>query len=409
MPSKIVKNRGKEIRDTMRVLYMMSRQQPITGIMRALKSMGHEVGMYPTLLEDIGGDGEGEKEEKKFREFLKNSRVDLVISNIFAPAVAQTTYELCIKFALYGMDSPMYEAYLPVYPRYDNCYLFFFDRREYEMAKQMGYTNVYYMPLASDVAWSEKLVITEEEIGKYGCDMSFVGSLYSDNVYDRYLDRFPENVQHIFTKMMETGAFQWDGQDRLSAFLTPELAAFVKGVCPELFMRPYEISDEYNLKGYFFARKLTHIERVLLLELLSERYDIRLYTRNDETVPEGIPRFPEVSQMNDAFKVFYSSKINLNITMRSIESGIPMRIFDIMSVGGFVLTNYQEEIPELFEEGKEIVTFRTPEELIDKADYYLGHDTERINIGINGYKKVKKCHTYEHRLKKIISILFPSP
>lgn len=388
---------------------MVSEQQQIASIMCALDRMGHEVGAYPVVLEKIGGDGEGEKEEKRLREFLKNNRVDFVISNIFAPSVAQTTYELGIKFALYGMDSPMYETYLPVYPRYDNCYLFFFDRREYEMAKRKGYTNVYHMPLAADVAWTEKLVITDEEIRKYGCNVSFVGSLYSDNVYDRYLKRFPATVQQIFTEMMEESAFQWDGRDRLGERLTPELATLVKNTCPELYTRPYELSDEYYLKGYFFGRKLTHIERALLLQLLAGQYDIHLYTRNDDIVPEGIRRFPEVSQMTGAFKVFYSSKINLNITLRSIESGIPLRIFDIMSVGGFVLTNYQEEIPDLFAEGKEIVTFKTPEELIDKADYYLKHDTKRINIGINGYKKVKKCYTYEHQLQKIISILFPSP
>ena len=99
----------------------------------------------------------------------------------------------------------------------------------------------------------------------------------------------------------------------------------------------------------------------------------------------------------------------MNITMRSIESGVPLRVFDIMSVGGFVLSNYQEEIPELFEEGKEIVTFRTPEELVDKADYYLKHEKERMRIGLNGYQKVKKCYTYEQQLNKIISILFPAP
>ena len=393
----------------MRILYMMSRQQPITSIMRALRNMGHEAGMYPVLLEEIGGDGEGAEEEKKLKEYLKANRLDMVIANIFAPAVAQATHELGIKFALYGMDSPMYETYLPVFPRYDNCYLFFFDRKEYELAKQKGYTNVYYMPLAADVTWTEQLVITDEEINKYSCDMSFVGSLYSDNVYDRYLDRFPGNVQRFFTEMMEKSAFQWDGRDRLGECLTPELAALVKNTCPELYTRPYELSDEYYLKGYFFGRKLTHIERALLLQLLAEQYDIHLYTRNDDIDPEGIRRFPEISQTNGAFKVFYSSKINLNITLRSIESGIPMRIFDIMSVGGFVLTNYQEEISDLFAEGKEIVTFKTPEELIDKADYYLKHDTERINIGINGYKKVKNCYTYEHQLRKIISILFPSP
>lgn len=145
------------------------------------------------------------------------------------------------------------------------------------------------------------------------------------------------------------------------------------------------------------------------MEILAQRYDIYLYTRMDEVVPEGIRRFPPVSQMEGGFKVFYSSKINLNITMRSIESGIPMRIFDIMSVGGFIVSNYQEEIPELFEEGKEIVTFKTPEELIEKADYYLKHEEERMKIGLNGYKKVKNCYTYEHQLNKIISILFPSP
>ena len=145
------------------------------------------------------------------------------------------------------------------------------------------------------------------------------------------------------------------------------------------------------------------------MELLAERYDIHLYTRSDEIVPEGIRRFPEVSQMTGGFKIFYSSKINLNITMRSIESGVPLRVFDIMSVGGFVLSNYQEEIPELFEEGKEIVTFRTPEELVDKADYYLKHEKERMRIGLNGYQKVKKCYTYEQQLNKIISILFPAP
>ncbi|MCM1173604.1 MAG: glycosyltransferase [Blautia sp.] len=393
----------------MRILYLASGQQQNVSIICALGRMGHETGVYPAPIESIGGTWEDDEEGKKLRAFLKDSRVELVISNVFSPAVAHLTFELNIKYAVYGMDSPMYETYLPVFPRYDNCFLFFFDKREYRMAKGQGYANVYYLPLAADTAWTESLVITEEEIKNYRCDMSFVGGLYSDNLYDQYIGRFPEGLQQIFTEMMEKSAFQWDGMDRLGMLLTPELAAVVKKVCPELYTRPYELPDPYYLKEYFFARKLTHIERTLLMEILAERYDLHLYTRNDEAVPEGIRRHPQVSQMSGGFKVFYSSRINLNITMRSIESGIPMRIFDIMSVGGFVLSNYQEEIPELFEEGQEIATFRTPEELIEKADYYLKHDKERMKIGINGYQKVKKCYTYEQQLNKILSILFPSP
>lgn len=388
----------------MRILFVMSNTQPIMGMMRSLLEMGHNVALYPYAAENINT----EEVAVNLKELLKNGGVDFILSNVFTPAVGAISHELEIKYAVYGMDSPMYETYLPVYPRYDNCYIFYFDKKEYKMALNMGYTNVYYLPLAADMSCAQNLVITDEEIRKYGCDMSFVGALYSNNLYDKYIERFPSSTQNFLTEAMEQSAFIWDGQDRLSAFLTPQMTQHIHQICPEIYDAPYELPLDYYYKELFFARKLTHIERTLLMELLSERYDIRLYTRDSETVPDGVKRFPEVDQQNEAFKVFYSGKINLNITMRSIESGVPMRIFDIMSVGGFVLTNYQEEIPELFEEGKEIVTFRTPEELIEKADYYLSHDKIRQQIGINGYKKVKKCYTYEHQLKKIISILYPA-
>lgn len=169
------KSCGRGKRTIMRILFVMSRQQQNASIMCALDRMGHEVGQYPAAVESIGGSGSGETAQKQFRTFLENSGIDFVISNVFGFGVAQTTHELGIKYAVYGMDSPMYETYLPVFPRYDNCYLFFCDKKEWRMAGQQGYTNVYYLPLAADVAWAGNLVITEEEIKKYSCDMSFVG------------------------------------------------------------------------------------------------------------------------------------------------------------------------------------------------------------------------------------------
>lgn len=387
----------------MRILFVMSRTQTIIGMMRALVGMDYEVALYPYVSEDMNTDEIAEH----LKTFLKNNRIDFVLSNVFTPMVGVLTHELEIKYAVYGMDSPMYETYLPVYPNYDNCYLFYFDKREYRMAVQKGKKNAYYLPLAADMGLAENLVITDEEIKKYGCDMSFVGALYCNNVYDKFIERFPVPSQQLFAGIMEQSAFKWDGQDRLGTFMTPEITAHIHEICHEVYDHPYELPLEYYYKAFLFARKLTHIERTLLMELLAERYDIHLYTRDSEMVPSGVKRFPEVDQQNEAYKVFYSSKININITMRSIESGVPMRIFDIMSVGGFVLSNYQEEISELFEEGKEIVTFKTPEELLEKADYYLSHDKERQQIGINGYKKIKKCYTYEQQIRKIVSILYP--
>lgn len=388
----------------MRILFIGSKTQQIPNIMFALDRMGHEVAFYPTPMEDITG---CEEDGKHIKKFIKNVRIDFVISNAFSAVMAQITHDIGMKYAVYGMDSPYFATYLPIFPRYDNCYLFYFDRREYQMLKDRGYTNVYWMPLAADVVSAQDISITDEELRECTCDVSFVGGLYGKNQYDKYIERFPEKMQRIFSRIIEQSAFRWDGQDRVTPFLEPGLIRLIKEVCPELFDTDYDMPDDYYIKNFFLSRKITHVERTLLVKLLAERYDFRLYTWEHEQVPEGVNSFPPISSLLETSKVYYAGKINLNVTLRSIENGVPLRVFEIMSVGGFVLSNWQEGIEELFEEGKEIVTFKTPEEMLEKADYYLDHEEERIRIGIGGYQKVKKCYTFEHQLSKIISILFP--
>lgn len=388
----------------MRILFAGSKRQQIPNIMFALDRMGHEVVFYPKPMEEVSK----EEAEKQLRQFIKNLRIRFVISNMFSPVMAQLTHELDIKYAVYGMDSPYYATYLPIFPRYDNCYLFYFDRREYQMLKDRGCRNVYWLPLAADVASAQNIAITDEELEAYTCDISFVGGLYGNNQYDELIGRFPEEIQQIFSRIIEQSAFCWDGTDRVTPFLNLKLLRLIKEMCPELYEAGFDMPDDYFIKTFFLDRKITNVERTLLVRMLAERYDFRLYTWNREKVPEGVNRFPQLSSLTETSKVYYAGRINLNITLRSIENGVPLRVFEIMSVGGFVLSNWQEGIPELFEEGKEIVTFKTPEEMIEKADYYLSHDEERMRIGINAYQKVKKCYTFEQQIGKIISILFPA-
>lgn len=385
----------------MRILIVGSERQQMPAFIFALSGLGHTVGMYPEPTENIEGN---EEQEQHLETFVKKAKVDFVLSNVFSREVARVTNRLGMKYAVWCMDSPSYPAWVPE-ADYDNCYLFYFDYREYELKKQSGQHNAYHLPLAADTVTGGQMVITDEEIKKYGCDMSFVGSLYTENLYDQVIGRFSMDMRDALTELIENSAFMWDGQDRL--YMPPELVQTIRLRFPQIF-RSCNMTDEYFLRTCLLGRKLTNVERTLLLDLMSQQYGIHLYTWDDEKVPDGVRRFPGVSQ-EESLKIFHSSKINLNITLRSIATGVPARVFDIMSVGGFVLSNWQEEIPELFVEDQEIVTYKTPEELIDKADYYLKHENERLRIGVNGYRKVKEQHTYEHRLEKIISILYPSP
>ena len=56
-----------------------------------------------------------------------------------------------------------------------------------------------------------------------------------------------------------------------------------------------------------------------------------------------------VDTLKEMPKVFRQSKINLNLSTRSIKTGIPQRVWDILGAGGFLITNYQNELNKYFE------------------------------------------------------------
>ena len=71
---------------------------------------------------------------------------------------------------------------------------------------------------------------------------------------------------------------------------------------------------------------------------------------------------PPIGVGQAAHYTYQNNKINLNISLKGIEGGTPQRVMDILGAGGFALTSYCPETAELFEEDKELVMFKTPEE-----------------------------------------------
>ena len=100
--------------------------------------------------------------------------------------------------------------------------------------------------------------------------------------------------------------------------------------------------------------------------------------------------------------VFKRSKINLNITLRGIRSGVPLRAFDIMGAGGFLLSNFQADYLDMFVPGEDFVYYESKEDLLQKIDYYLTHEEERAAIARNGHDKVAAAHTYRHRVREML-------
>jgi spore maturation protein CgeB len=151
------------------------------------------------------------------------------------------------------------------------------------------------------------------------------------------------------------------------------------------------------------------MERVVTINALAsaikDRYTLDLYTDNADDKLRGVRVKSFVDYKKTMPKVFNNSKINLNISLRNIRSGIPLRVWDVLGSGGFLLSNRQIEIRDYFIEGKEIECYSTIEEAVTKTLYYLEHDEERIKIAQNGLEKVEKEHSYDRRIEEILDIV----
>lgn len=167
---------------------------------------------------------------------------------------------------------------------------------------------------------------------------------------------------------------------------------------------------QYLYANYFLARKLASYDRKEALKTLGKefgsQYKVNLYTKCSGRNINGVNIKEPVDYYEQMPIVFNNSRINLNITLRSIKSGIPLRAMDICGAGGFLLSNYQADFYDVFVPGEDIVLYESLDDMIEKCKYYIKHEKERQQIADNGYGKIVSGHTYDIRFKEIFNIVF---
>lgn len=106
-------------------------------------------------------------------------------------------------------------------------------------------------------------------------------------------------------------------------------------------------------------------------------------------------------------KAFSAAKIVLNNLHPAVIDGVNKRTFEIPACGGFQITSHRDALTELFEPGKEIITYHNLKDLIDKIEYYLNpeNENERLQIAEAGYQRAMKEHSYQHRINKILELI----
>jgi len=73
--------------------------------------------------------------------------------------------------------------------------------------------------------------------------------------------------------------------------------------------------------------------------------------------------------------------------IKTIQTGIPLRAWDILGCDGFLLTNFQQELCDFFIPGEDFVYYESPADAIEKAAYFFSHDRERQEIAHYAFEK----------------------
>ncbi len=339
-------------------------------------------------------------------EWILQRPLAFVFSINFFPAISYTCEKLKVPYVCWSVDSPVPELFSRALKNTYNR-IFLFDKAQYNFFSPVNPDCIFYLPLATNVKRWEKtiLAMTDSDYDSYGADVSFVGSLYTEKCkYDNLTlsDRTRGFVDGLIEAQLKVY-----GCNFISESLSDEVIREIEKADPSFYKSDdvYAGMSRYLVAHQYIGMKLAAVERERILSRLSGQFPVSLYTRSDTSHLPDIRCLGGVNTLTEMPKVFQASKINLNITMRAIETGLSLRIWDILGCGGFLLTNYQAEIPDFFEIGRDLETYESMDELVEKVRYYLSHEEERVEIAINGYEKMAAHHTYEIRLAQMIKVL----
>lgn len=370
--------------------------------------LGHTV---DNIEQELGSYDVSPEFERVIEEKIRGTHYDMVFTVNYFPLISNVCERTGVKYVSWTCDNPLISMHHESVFHACN-YIFTFDKTNYLEFRGMGVKHIWYLPLAVDTERMDALLGAPEkperrnatqdpEMRKYRGDVAFVGSLYERNSYDKIKNRLPEYLRGYFDAVMEA-QLNISGANIVEPMLTTNILEQLQE-----YFQLEKSEGSFSDLGLIFQTtvlgfKIAEIERRRALIELSKHYKVNVYSNSDVSDLLRIQYCGSVDYWSEMPKVFRMSKINLNFTIPNIKSGIPLRIWDVLGCGGFLLTNYQAEIPYYFKEGEDLVCFDSLEDLCEKVGYYLEHEEERKRIAWNGYRKVREKHSYIERIHTIL-------
>jgi spore maturation protein CgeB len=102
---------------------------------------------------------------------------------------------------------------------------------------------------------------------------------------------------------------------------------------------------------------------------------------------------------------FTSAAVVLNTLYPAEICGLNARAFEAAGVGAFQMIDWRPGLSQLFEDGVEVVSFHSLEDMLEKLHHYLARPAERQEIAAAGKARAARDHTYAVRLNMLMRTL----
>lgn len=293
-------------------------------IISAFKELGHDVKAIPFSKDELHHD---DTEETKLIHEMSSYCPDFVFSFNYFPIVSLACKKAGMRYVSWVYNSPYVLLYS--YTIINPCnYVFVFDKELYLEFHKAGIQTIYYLPLAANTDRLQAMDTAPQLKDFYNskwknqAQIAFVGALYTEKhqFYQRLHDITPYTKGYLEGIM--AAQRQVYGYNFIQELLPPPIIEDLQKSLP-MQLDPTSVeSVEYLYAQYVINRQITAIERTDLLAAIGKQHPLDLYTPDQTFTFPGCINHGPVDYYDMAPYVFKNAKINLNITLRSIKSGI---------------------------------------------------------------------------------------
>lgn len=371
-----------------RILFLESRYWLDSACMNAAKRLGWETAQTPVVMEGRMPRAQVASFLRTLLEFRPDFVLSINLSGMDAGGLfAGLLEELQVPRVTWFVDEPrtilmgktLYGGPFAVALTWEAAYAAYLT--------QCGFAEVHSLPLAVD-----DTVFNAVPLPSWDLPPAFVGNSmadFADREWQWFADRpvLAAAIQEAFA------------DDRVTR---ETFAEGVEAFLPSAFAGTLDSEERRHTELYCFIEGTRRLRAELVRTLAPVGINVRGDDRWHEIAEEC---GPYVNYEEDLPAFYRRSVINVNSTSIQMKTAANQRVFDCPAAGGFLLTDAQPALWELFDAESEIACYHGMEECKDRYRYFLAHPSARQQIITRARSRIFAEHTYVHRMQSIAKLV----